>query len=819
MNSKRHQSQRGYALPAALLLLLILSAMAVGMVHMVQTETRVSESDLDSMAAFYGSEAGMEKMMADLSALFINQQAPTVEDIMLLSAEGAHPILEGVTYPEYTFTFDSSNGSPETIVRPIGSGAFEGLVASIIPMQLNVSGRGRSGSEVRMARDIEVALIPVFQFGIFSSTDLSYFPGPGFDFGGRVHTNGDLYLATSNTLTFRSKISAAGDIVRDEMANGISTENRNGTVLIPTTTGGCNRGQGSGCRALQRSEGSQVGGQSNPDWPNLSLSVYKGMITNGDTGAKPLELPFVAEDVGEIEIIRRPPLDEDPTSLLGKSRLYNQSQIRILISDESNHLPGGVGIELSNAGTYYDGTRYGATNTAFAEAGRISGQVAPSQSDHPFNDEVDSSTGRWPAVGGFLQVQVINSDGSGSDVTAEWLDLGIARENPDAILRFQRLDYRMSDGSPRYSASSSNLRRGRRFVPLNMYDTREGEVRDERGPTDCAVGGVMNVVELDVGNLKRWLERDIGLTGNQVDYQTRNGYVLYFSDRRGMLTDDGEYGFEDNINSSGGGSPNGALDAGEDVNGNLVLDSIGASNIGWAFGVNNDDPTIRVDCNTARVNRVSAARHGLRLVNGSLGNVPLRPDDRGGFTVASENPVYILGDYNAEDGFGGAHAAAAVIGDAVTLLSNDWSDHRSFSSPTDPGGRRAAETHYRVAIAAGKNINYDHPGYGGSDTGTDGGTHNFLRYLERWSGRTLHYRGSLISFYYARQAVGPYKCCSTVYSPPTRRYAFDSEFLDPAKLPPGTPQFRELVNLGYQQIFDPTALPHRNPTTNSPTEF
>ena len=35
----------------------------------------------------------------------------------------------------------------------------------------------------------------MFQFGIFSDNDLSFFAGPSFNFGGRVHTNQNLYLA------------------------------------------------------------------------------------------------------------------------------------------------------------------------------------------------------------------------------------------------------------------------------------------------------------------------------------------------------------------------------------------------------------------------------------------------------------------------------------------------------------------------------------------------------------------------------------------------------------------------------------------------
>ena len=53
-------------------------------------------------------------------------------------------------------------------------------------------------------------------------------------------------------------------------------------------------------------------------------------------------------------------------------------------------------------------------------------------------------------------------------------------------------------------------------------------------------------------------------------------------------------------------------------------------------------------CIVGQKNWISGARHVLKLVDGSLGNVPVRSDNgQGGFTVASENPVYILGDYNS----------------------------------------------------------------------------------------------------------------------------------------------------------------------------
>jgi hypothetical protein len=110
---------------------------------------------------------------------------------------------------------------------------------------------------------------------------------------------------------------------------------------------------------------------------------------------------------------------------------------------------------------------------------------------------------------------------------------------------------------------------------------------------------------------------------------------------------------------------------------------------------------------------------------------------------------------------------------------------------------------------AGKGVSFPLPGATGcattcADFGTDGGVHNFLRYIENWGGQTLNYRGSIISMYYNRQAVGLYKCCNTVYSPPTRGYNFDTEFLTPSNLPPRTPLFRDVNTTGFTQLLLPT---------------
>ena len=60
-------------------------------------------------------------------------------------------------------------------------------------------------------------------------------------------------------------------------------------------------------------------------------------------------------------------------------------------------------------------------------------------------------------------------------------------------------------------------------------------------------------------------------------------------------------------------------------------------------------------------------------------------------TIASENPVYVQGNFNATATSVTAepNVAAAIIADAVTVLSNNWNDIRSFTSPHAASSRTA----------------------------------------------------------------------------------------------------------------------------------
>ena len=822
--------EQGIALVSALLVLLLMSALMVGFIAMATTDIRVRQMSATRAQAFYAAHAGIEKLTADVGDLFSSNFAPTGAQINALEATPPAD-LGGVTWMEgdgdsgYRIDFPAdADGNPRAETRTILSGPFQGFIGLVTPYSMEVTARMLDGSEASLSRTMQTVAIPVFQFGMFSETDLSFFAGPAFNFGGRVHTNGNLFLAADpGPLTLSDRVTAVGEVVRSELSNTLpTTASHNGNVRVLTGP--------NAFRNLARTEGSLAGGLgtavNEPTWTNLSTGTYNFNIRNGRTGARRLDLPLTSFGAQPIDLVRRPVPNEDLASpQVLSQRFFSMASLRILLSDTAidiTSLPtvtGTAPVELNDisAGTL-PGYLMGGPRPPFAVSSGMAIQGARTPAGTPL-------------LGGFLKIEMQTQAGAWQDVTLEILNQGIAgpqllapavgcaMPSPDAIIRIQRL----RDNGP---ACLNPTMTADNFWPLTLYDAREGLLRDGQGnTTPPRFGGIMHFVELDVRNLTRWFQGQLGTSGPNAMNTT--GYVVYFSDRRGNRNaannETGEYGFEDIVNRATGGgaasgAPDGVLEAGEDLNGSGAVDVYGqtprmpalgtgilapanAANVRPWLPVDEDGDGVldQTDAEIARANPAVFFRRALKLTNGGLGNI-IAP----GLTVAAENPVYVQGDWNANGtGFADPHVATAVIADAVTLLSNNWNDRTSFLEAHDLNDRNAATTWYRLAIIGGKGLSFARIAGAPADFGTDGGAHNFLRYLEDWGGQTLNYRGAIASMFTSRQAVGTYKCCSDVYTPPTRGYNFDTDFLTPALLPPRTPMFRDVNITGFAQIVRP----------------
>ena len=192
--------------------------------------------------------------------------------------------------------------------------------------------------------------------------------------------------------------------------------------------------------------------------------------------------------------------------------------------------------------------------------------------------------------------------------------------------------------------------------------------------------------------------------------------------------------------------------------------------------------------------------------NGNVGNSDAIRVTKGGvlpdigLTLASDGGVYVQGDYNTgttygPDGGGGAvtiikqpvsntgadptqytvtgytQKPAAIMGDAVMILSNKWLDS---TSSLGSNGSVALPTTFNAAIVSGAVLT--------TSSAESGGAHNFPRFLENWSGMNFTYHGSMCELYASKHFTGTYGK-GNVYSPPNRRWYFDNNFLTTP--PPG----------------------------------
>jgi hypothetical protein len=170
---------------------------------------------------------------------------------------------------------------------------------------------------------------------------------------------------------------------------------------------------------------------------------------------------------------------------------------------------------------------------------------------------------------------------------------------------------------------------------------------------------------------------------------------------------------------------------------------------------------------------------GVRLINGA--ELPKQ-----GLTVVSENPVYVQGDYNTKN-----KVPAAVLADAITVLSNNWEKNGYDKKGKDLTSKRpAADTTVNAAFATGPS----HESGVNNANDRNGGVNNLIRFLEHWNGdavagATLTYNGSLIALWHSQQASQKWRCCGdggdNYYTPPKRNWAYDTLFN--TNQPPGTP--------------------------------
>ncbi len=240
----------------------------------------------------------------------------------------------------------------------------------------------------------------------------------------------------------------------------------------------------------------------------------------------------------------------------------------------------------------------------------------------------------------------------------------------------------------------------------------------------------------------------------------------------------------------------GREDRGADVF-DIDMDKLGA----WSLGLSTRTPRIIyvsfVNGNPAPTFATDSMSDGffpvVRLHNGQEVKV-------GPLTVATDRPVYIKGNFNMVN-----WVPFAVVGDAITWLSDTWDD----ANQREYARRAASDTRIEVAILAGHSASACDHEVVGFNCQYGGGVENYPRFLEAWNGgKVMTYYGSLVSLNESRYATGIWANSTNrippqtnYYRPPTRDWHFDLRFNNPNNLPPGTPTVGSVIRSAFRPVF------------------
>lgn len=178
------------------------------------------------------------------------------------------------------------------------------------------------------------------------------------------------------------------------------------------------------------------------------------------------------------------------------------------------------------------------------------------------------------------------------------------------------------------------------------------------------------------------------------------------------------------------------------------------------------------NCDNYKDHKITRARiNSLRIINGRNISATVLPK---GITIATNLPVYTVGDMNANSDVSSATATpwlpVFIAGDMYVPLSNDWDDSNS---------RWDVKTDALPRIAGNTTINIGNSPY-------------IITYNENWAGKSLNKTGPHILFAsvplsYIRQGYTLHYGGATYFCPSVIYLKEDPHFRSLANQPPGVP--------------------------------
>ena len=622
--------------------------------------------------------------------------------------------------------------------------------------------------EAELGGEFYVHNIPIFQFLAFFTGDLEIQPAEDMTGAGRVHTNGDMYLAPGGgTTTIQDQppgittvqVSAGGRIYRKRKETGACS----GSVAITPL--------------IDNDHNNLL------DGPPLPLSCPGSSYISASTIAN--YQGAVSDQVDSIDVPQPGIIDR------GAGNLYwDRADLRIVLRVDQQVNPG---------------INFGAADLCPAVAGVFSAAPAAPNNLH------------------LIEVQNANGTQNTTKTRALWRFMCQRR---GAIFYTDRPTDDPANPNFRTSYnpdfSSTNARVYRRAGEdtngdgIVDYNHAGGITNSDKNYDVCPLslpGALLSAKPWWLPDHCLWPFDTTSATVTTSDDFPTTSWYRDMDYRRGGFRNrrEDEWMYLLNVNVR-------ALIDWNGVNSGVLFPSTDTTDGGLIFHLSVQGPNSNAAANNYGVRVFDSA--DLNTTNSSF--VPGATDPTG-LTIVSDQAVYVQGNYNSRD-----WAPAAILSDSVNVLSQAWEvpngvyvndyktsqtlssnirDVLSADGPAPCGGGLACgsftgATSLQINIAFLSGVDNTTPGGGSSQYG--GGLQNYPRLHEDWGGRTLNYLGSFVSLGTPRHVNGIW-CCNgdsyDRYNPPTRNWSYDNRFELVQNLPPLTPKFTYVQQRMYTRFY------------------
>jgi hypothetical protein len=293
--------QTGSALMLTMVMTGVALAILAGAMNWSANSTRLTHRSIQYTRSVAAAEAATEKVLSQMA----RDCQTSGETVVRKNADDYRKMVpttaDSLFWKDWEFTDGSDHHANRTYVQGPNSSTHVVLTAPYAGLQAfastwTVVSHARDTASLQrvvagVLQEVQLALIPIFQYAMYSSGNMEVSCGQPFSVTGRVHSNGILYVEPASDLTFKSDVSAVGDIffLRDPL-----------DTRTPAIPGG--------------------------------TVVYE---QRKDSHVPAMSLPIGTNNTPEAirEIVQPPPSGEDPNSPIGRLRYYNQADMILTVSD------------------------------------------------------------------------------------------------------------------------------------------------------------------------------------------------------------------------------------------------------------------------------------------------------------------------------------------------------------------------------------------------------------------------------------------------------------------------------------------------------